>query len=108
MVEDKGRRGGSESHPSSHLCGALRDVARVYYIFLISQCIIYQKKAQSASKYTRITQSATSIQRKPKTSMPLGTQKVYQGAQKKKINKKNKKKKIKKKPDTTQLQQRPK
>jgi hypothetical protein len=24
-VEDKGRRGGSEGHPSSHLCGAHRD-----------------------------------------------------------------------------------
>jgi hypothetical protein len=24
-VEDKGRRGGSEGHPSSHLCGAYRD-----------------------------------------------------------------------------------
>ena len=24
-VEDKGRRGGNEGHPSSHLCGAHRD-----------------------------------------------------------------------------------
>jgi hypothetical protein len=54
-----------------------------FIFFLISQCIIYiKKKAQSASKYTRTTQSASSIQRKPKLQMPLGTQKVYKRAQK--------------------------
>jgi hypothetical protein len=38
-----------------------------FFFFLISQSIIYQKKAQSASNYTRMrTQSASSIQKKPK------------------------------------------
>jgi hypothetical protein len=56
-----------------------------FFFFLISQCIIYikkKKKAPSASKYTRITQSASSIQRKPKSPKPLSTQKVYKGTQK--------------------------
>jgi hypothetical protein len=59
-------------------------VGTVLFFFLISQCIIYQKKASSASKYTKITQSASSIQRKSKPPKPLGTQKVYQGAPQKK------------------------
>jgi hypothetical protein len=47
----------------------------VYYIYK-------KKKVQSASKYTKTMQSASSIQRKRKPQMPLGTQKVYKRAQK--------------------------
>jgi hypothetical protein len=58
-----------------------KHLSRVPFFFLISQCIIYKKKkAQSASKQ-KTTQSASSIQRKPKPQMPLGTQKAYKGAQ---------------------------
>ena len=48
--------------------GRMKVFWEVFFVFLISRCIIYQKKVQSASKDTRKMQSTSSIQRKPKNT----------------------------------------
>ena len=55
-----------------------------FILFYFDKSVYYipKKKAPSASKYTRKMQSASSIQRKPKSPKPLSTQKVYKGTQK--------------------------